>query len=367
MKKRRPILAGAVPLALATAVMASFAGQAFAAPAQPGTVKESAKPAAQPGTKKETKAESKQEKPVAQEIKPAPAPAPKPVAQEIKQEAAEESESASGVTSVRQQGNEPEIESVREKNATLTTGEFRTAVHTTEDEHQDTDTTSPQVKVARTDEEESDEDLSELDEDDNDKDDKDATSDTPAPAPAPAAQPTEVTAPSNSAAPAPQASNFSGGASVTGTNAGVEIAADTTATTGLIHSEINVGAGGAGMTVDTNPTTSLVQGDLRVLGQQLTGEVQVTAVESQLYEVAANGSAPLAVEIPTEVTTAVEQVTEQAQQVEVPVEVTTATEQATSAFNDFSQQVSDAIPSASAVEAALPAGAVASAWYEVTK
>ena len=366
MKKRRPLLAGAVPLALATAVMTSFAGQAFAAPAQPGTVKESAKPAAQPGTKKETKAESKQEKPVAQEIKPAPAPAPKPVAQEIKQEAAEESESASGVTSVRQQGNEPEIESVREKNATLTTGEFRTAVHTTEDEHQDTDTTSPQVKVARTDEEESDEDLSELDEDD--KDNKDDASGAPAPARIPAGQPTEVTAPSNSAAPAPEASNFSGGASMTGTNAGVEIAADTTATTGLIHSEINVGAGdGAGMTVDTNPTTSLVQGDLRVLGQQFAGEVQVTAVESQLYEVTANGGAPLAVEIPTQVTTAVEQVTEQAQQIEVPLEVTAAAEQATWSFNDISQQVSDAIPSASAVEAALPAGAVASAWYEVTK
>lgn len=372
MTMKRPLLAGAVPLILASAMATSFAGQAFAAPAQPGTVKESAKPAAQPGTKKESKTEAKPApKPVVQPVRQeAPAPAAKPVVQEN----ATDVESTSGVTPVRQQGSEPEIESVREKNATLTTGEFRTAVHTTEEEHRDSEVTSPDVKVARTDEEESAEILPDLNEDGEDADDTPdvpvQATNAPAPAPAPAAvvQPAEVAAASDVVEPAPEASDFSGGASVTGANAGAEITADTTATTGLVHSEINVGASdGAGLTVDTDPTTSLVQGDLSILGQQIAGDVQVTAVESQLYEVTANGGAPLVVEIPTEVTTAVEHVTEKAQQMEIPVEVTTAAEQANTAFNDAAQQVSDAIPPASAVEAALPAGAVANAWYEVTK
>lgn len=384
----------------ATVVLTGSTGQTWAAPSQPGTVKPAEKPAQQPGTdrndKKPTPASTPA--PVLEEVKPASppqpapqdvtAPAPVPPQQEVKpapveqpvpqditapaaapapQESADNSGSISGVTPVRPQGSAPEVESVREKNSTLTTGEFRNAVHASEEEHRDNENTSPAVKITRTDEDDSTENLSEPDEDDEDDEDKDDSPHVPAPTPAVAEQPSEGTPPSNAVAPAVEASHFSGGASVTGAHADAEITADTTAATGLIHSEINVGASdGASMTVDTNPTTSLVQGDLSIAGQALAGEVQVTAVESQLYEVAANGGSPLAVDIPTEITTAVEQVTEQAQQLEVPVEVTTAAEQATAALNDVSHQVSDAIPSATAMEATLPAGAIAHAWYQVT-
>lgn len=347
MKKHRKLTRGMVPAVLAVAVVSATTGQAWAAPAQPGTVKESEKPAAQPGTQKPQEAEPEpavqqaKPEPAVQEAAPAQLESNPVVAEEPAVAPVREQADEPPVTLVRAQTEKVEITPVREGEDSAVAPEYRQVALTTDlDDSKEPLITEVDEAIRPEEEEEDVEDLP----DNNDNNDGDGIDAEVVSEPGSEVVTDQVA----TELVAEEPTTFSGGAELQGVAVGVEVGVDTTATSTIVSSEA-IG-----------------------FGQEAAGQIETTAVDDQTVEIAVNDYAPVSIE--TTVTDQSASVTVNDSvplTIDVPAEAVTAVDQATTSavvvaddLTAVANEVVESIPDAGDFETQLPAGVTASAWYQ---